>query len=259
MNTPNTPQLIATKDLPSHFLTNGISYASHAALDLNFGKGNDQYQLYTYPSPAPDETMGIFFEWHTEDFFAVNTGPHLGIGLWGPVKEDPHRGRGLAIGILASHMNNPDDPDHPIPLFEGCPGPPGGPSFFIEDFSGNDGIAPIRDWQLSKGQPLPSLRGSHIYRIDIHVSADNVWVGIWQVIEHQNTVGTSHRSYAFLAQGTCAEEAQTPGGAIRPCPHATPDRNRGNAFIGTAFADPETRSRVDNIYIANWKGSFPQS
>jgi len=254
-----TPQLVATGDLPSHFLSNGIRHTSHTPLNLNFGQGNDQYHLYSYPCPAPGETMGIFFEWHTEDFFAVETGPHLGVGLRGPVKEDPHRGRGLAIGILASHMNNPDDPEHPIPLFEGCPGPPGAPSFFIEDFSGNDGIAPIRDWQLSKGQPLPSLQGYHTYRIDIHVSADNVWVGIWQVTEHQNTGGTGHRSYVFLAQATCSKEASAAGGATSPCPQAILDRDRGNAFIGTAFADPETRSWVDNIFIANWRGSFPPS
>ena len=203
--------------------------------------------------------MGIFFEWHTEDFFAVDTGPHLAVGLRGPDKEDPHRGRGLAIGILASHRNNPDDPDHPTPLFEGCPGPPGGPSFFIEDFSGNDGIVPIRNWQLSPGQSLPSLQANHIYRIDIHVSSDSVWVGVWQVIERQTIGGTSHRSYSFLAQSTCSEEAPASGGATRPCPQTTLDRGRGNAFIGTAFADPETSSRVDNIYIANWKGSFPES
>ena len=29
------------------------------------------------------------------------------------------------------------------------------------------------------------------------------------------------------------------------------DRGQGNAFIGTGFSDPNTRSWIDNIYIAH--------
>ena len=116
----------------------------------------------------------------------VTIGPHVAIGLRGPLEEDPHRGRGLAIGILASQMNNPADPDHPIPLFKGCPDPPGGPSFFIEDFTLNDGIAPISEWQLSPGQGLSRLQGHGIYRIDIHVSWGQVWAGVWKVTEKRS-------------------------------------------------------------------------
>jgi len=258
MKTRAPPTLIPTEVLPAHFRSNGIAFVENEPLDLNFGHGNDQYRLYPYPGPADDETMGIFFEWHTGDFFNINTGPHLGVGLRGPIKNDPHRGRGLAIGILASHMYDPKNPAQPIPLFKGCPEPPGGPSFFIEDFSKNDGIAPIKDWQLSLGHELPLLQGNSIYRIDIHVSSDHVWAGIWQVLTKQTTEGTSKRSYAFLGQTNCSTDA--PGFSGKPsaaCPETELDRGRGNAFIGSAFADPQTLSRVDNIYIAHWKGSFP--
>lgn len=246
------PRLVHTHDLPSYFRSKGIAYTAAGPLKLGFGHGNDQYQLYTYPCPA-DETMGIFFELYTEDFFEVDSGPHVGIGLRGPVKEDPHRGRGLAIGILASHINNPEDPDRVMQLFKGCPGPPGGPSLFIEDFSKNDGIAPISEWQLSLGRALPELQGYGIYRIDIKVSRDHVWAGVWKVTKHRSVGGKAKQSYTFLGQVACSDAAPGYSGiAGSPCPENILDRGRGNAFIGSAFADPETKAWVDNIYIAHW-------
>ena len=104
--------------------------------------------------------MGMVCEWHTEDYFEVDSGPHIAIGMRGPVKHDPHRGRGLAIGILANRAVDPADPDNPVPLFRGCMDPPGGPSFFIEDFTVCDGMTPVREWQLSTGQDLPDLQGN---------------------------------------------------------------------------------------------------
>ena len=252
MRTP--PRLVATEDLASHFLSRGIAYAAIEPVQLGFGQDKDQYQFYSYPGPADDETMGIFCEWHTGDYFEVNSGPHVAIGMRGPVIEDPHRGRGLAIGILANKIINPKEPDKPTPLFVGCPDPPGGPSFFIEDFSMCDGKAPICDWQLSAGRVLPRLVGDSIYRIDIHVSRDNVWAAVWQVSIDQSSDGQLSRNYRFLDQvfspdpdpefssrliGMGCEEAQ--------------DRGQGNAFIGTGFSDPRTNSRIENIYIAHWK------
>ena len=254
MRTRKLPRLVRTEDLPSYFLSNGITYAAVGSLQLGFGKGNEQYQLYPYPGPADDETMAVFCEVHTENFFEVETGPHIGIGMRGPVKDDPHRGRGLAIGILASHMINPDDPENPVQLFKGCPAPPGGPSFFIEDFSKNDGIAPIADWQLSLGQLLPQLQANNIYRIDVHVSLGNVWAGVWEVIKRQSGDGVVERDYLFLGQVACSDEAPAySGNPGLPCPESAPDHGRGNVFIASAFADPETKSWVDNIYIAHWK------
>ena len=221
------------------------------SLGLGFGTGNDQYHLYHYPGPADDETMGLFCEWHTEDYFDVETGPHVAIGLRGPVDDDPHRGRGLAIGILANRMNNPDEPKNPIELFRGCPDPPGGPSFFIEDFTINEGTAPIKEWQFSPGQDLPRLRGNRIYRLDIHVSKDQVWVGIWEVIRSD---ASGADDYRFLGQATCTDEGPAYTGNPRsPCPEDPLDRGQGNVFIGTGFSDPETRSRISDIYIAHWK------
>jgi len=254
MKTRIPPRLVPTENLAAYFLTRGIAFTTVEPLELGFGHGNDQYQLYPYPGPADDETMGVFCEWHTEDYFEVNSGPHIAIGMRGPVKQDPHRGRGLAIGILANRMLNPDAPDHPIPLFRGCPDPPGGPSFFIEDFTLCDGKNPIRDWQLSYGQPLPELQGYRIYRIDIHVSRDSVWAGVWQVSISRSTDAEVYRAYTFLGETFCPDT--DPGFAEhqvgKGCEDAL-DRGQGNAFIGTGFSDPQTRSRVENIFIAHWK------
>jgi len=250
------PRLLPTEDLVAWFLSREIAFTALQPLNLGFGHGRDQYQLYAYPGPADDETMGVFCEWHTEDYFEVDSGPHIAIGMRGPVKQDPHRGRGLAIGILANRMIRPDDPDHPVPLFKGCPDPPGGPSFFIEDFTACDGKTPIHEWQLSAGQHLPDLRGHGIYRIDIHVSRDSVWAGVWQVTIGRSVAGETTRDYTFLGETSCPETtAGFAGNCIAMGCEDAADRGQGNAFIGTGFSDPQTRSRVENIYIAHWKNT----
>ena len=254
MKSLTPPLLVPTENLPSSLSSRAISFKSFEPLQLGFGRGKEQYQLYPYPGPADDETMAIFCEWHTSDYFDVDSGPHVAIGMRGPVKEDPHRGRGLAIGILANRMINPDDPDHPVPLFTGCPDPPGGPSFFIEDFTVCDGKTPICQWQLSAGQYLPQLQGHGIYRIDIHVSRDNVWAGVWEVVIGKSGDGDMNRAYTFLGQAICPDT--TPGfgeNIIGMGREDALDRGRGNAFIGTGFSDPQTLSRIENIYIAHWK------
>jgi hypothetical protein len=247
----NTPRLIATNELSAYFRSRGIDYRSCDPTGLGFGQGNPQYRLYDYPGPADDETMGLFCEWHTADFFDVDTGPHVAIGLRGPVADDPHRGRGLAIGILASRLRDPANPDVTAPLFRGCPDWPGGPSFFVEDFSLNDGAAPIDSWQLSPGRPLPDLLGNGTYRIDIHVSKDHVWAGVWKVTENKTAEGG--RDYAFLGQVACSDTRLGFDGS--PCPEQAADRGRGNAFIGAGFADPDNHSFVDNIYLAHWNAA----
>lgn len=248
------PRLVPTEELASYFSSSGIAYKAVEPLKLGFGEDRNQYRLYSYPGPADDETMAVFCEWHTEDYFEVDSGPHVAIGMRGPVEHDPHRGRGLAIGILANGTINPDNPDRPIPLFKGCPDPPGGPSLFIEDFTICDGNTPISEWQLSAGRHLPQLQGNGIYRIDIHVSRDSVWAGVWQVTINQSPDGEICRDYTFLEETYCPDTesgfAETIKG--KGCEGAL-DRGRGNAFIGTGFSDPHTRSRVENIYIAHWK------
>ncbi len=227
---------------------------SAGTLVLGFGQDNPQYHLFPYPAPADDETIGVFFDWHTADFFDVDTGPHVAVGLRGPVDEDPHRGRGLAIGILSNGTSHSEKPGEIVPLFPGCPDPPGGPSFFIEDFTVNDGTAPPSDWQLSLGQHLPLLQGEGLYRVDIHVSFGNVWVGVWKVTANRSAGGEIAREYRFLGQATCTDEAPGYRGTPDlPCPEDPGDRGKGNVFIGTGFASPETRSRIENIYIAHWK------
>jgi hypothetical protein len=254
MKNRTPPRLVPTEMLAAWFLSRGIAFSAAETLELGFGHGNDQYRFYPYPAPADDETMGVFCEWHTEDYFEVGSGPHIAIGMRGPVREDPHRGRGLAIGILANRVINPDDPDHPVPLFRGCPDPPGGPSFFIEDFTVCDGNTPICEWQLSAGRCLPALQGHGIYRIDVHVSRDSVWAAVWQVKINRSADQETNREYTFLGE-TFSPDA-TSGFAVNHIGRGredVQDRRRGNAFIGTGFSDPQTRSRVEDIYIAHWK------
>ena len=254
MKTRNSPELVSTRDLSSYFRSNGIAYSPEGRLDMGFGHGNDQYRLYSYRGPADDETMGLFCELHTEDYFEVDSSPHIAIGLRGPVREDPHRGRGLAIGILASQVINPEDPEHPVELFKGCPPAPGGPSFFIEDFTINEGTAPVSEWQLSPGQALPQLRGYSTYRIDIHVSKDQVWVAIWEVMKSHSGNGEAESCYTFLGRGSCTNDGPGySGNPCSPCPEDPMDRGQGNVFIGSGFSDPETKCWIDNIYIAHWK------
>lgn len=253
-NTRNPPQLVPTAGLPAFFISSGIIYQAVAPLSLAFGHGKQQYRLYSYPGPAEDETMAVFCEWHTRDFFAVDSDPHFAIGMRGPVADHPHRGRGLAIGILANQMHNPDDPDHPVQLFKGCPDPPGGPAFFLEDFSINDGSTAVEEWQLSLGKKLPQLRNNHIYRIDVHVSFNSAWVGIWEAKKTHSDRGLITADYTFLGQADWPDEGPGIGAHFKPAkPEDYQDRGQGNAFIGCGFADPETRSWVENIYLAHWK------
>jgi hypothetical protein len=248
------PQLVPTSDLPEYFKAHSIAYQCLGNLKLGFGQGQDQYRLFPYEGPADDETMGIFFEWHTEDYFDVDTSPHIAIGLRGPLVDDPHRGRGLAIGILAAYMDDPENSGQSIELFKGCPSPPGGPSFFIEDFSINEGTAPISEWQFSIGQDIPGLIGNRRYRIDVHVSKGQVWAGIWMVSKATTSSGQSQPEYRFLGQTCGSDDVPAFSGDLdAPCPEDVLDRGQGNAFIGSGFSDPDSRSWIENIYIAHWK------
>lgn len=254
MKTRLPPRLVPTEKLASYFTSRGIAHKALEPLKLGFGHGRDQYRFYDYPGPADNETMGVFCEWHTEDYFEVDSGPHVAIGMRGPVEADPHRGRGLAIGILANQVIIPDDPDNPVPLFKGCPDPPGGPSFFIEDFTICDGNTPICEWQLSEGQCLPELQGNRIYRIDIHVSRDNVWAGVWEVVINRSADVELSREYTFLGQTACPDtETGFAANTINMCGEDTLDRGQGNAFIGTGFSDSNTRSWIENIFISHWR------
>lgn len=254
MKNRTSPRLVPTENLATYFSSSGIAYTNVEPLELGFGHGNDQYRLYPYPAPSEDETMGVFCEWHTEDYFEVDSGPHIAIGMRGPVEDDAHRGRGLAIGILANRAINLEEKVHAVPLFVGCPDPPGGPSFFIEDFTVCDGIRPVCEWQLSVGRHLPGLGGHGIYRIDVHVSHDCVWAGVWKVDHNQSGDGSSVRAYKFLGETCCPDSRPgLPAHSAGMGSEDPQDRGVGNAFIGTGFSDPETKSRIENIFIAHWK------
>ena len=237
---------VSSADLDAHFRERGILFEQQPRIALGFGEGHPQYRFMEYALPGPGHVMGIFFEWHTEDFFSSPDGPHLAVGIRGPVEDDPHRGRGLAIGILASDAPDPADSEKRIRLFEGCPPAPGGPSYFIEDFSINEGTAPIPSWQMTDGKAMPELANGGVYRIDIHVSTGTTWAGIWQVME-------DGRAYRPLGQASCCEGGPaSQDGPPGPCPELPEDIGIGNAFIGTGFASPATKSFADNIYLAHW-------
>ena len=62
------------------------------------------------------------------------------------------------------------------------------------------------------------------------------------------------RNYRFLGETFCPDTATGFGRDFIDfgCEDAL-DRGKGNAFIGTVFSDPNTLSRVEDIYIAHWK------
>lgn len=240
-----TSSLIPTQDLPAYFRRCGVAFERREAIHLGFGEGKPQYRFMEYALPGPGYSMGIFFEWHTGDFFDASGGPHLAVGIRGPLEEDPHRGRGLAIGILAGDTPDPADPNNRLPLFEGCPPYPGGPSYFIEDFTINEGTTPIPTWQMSYGKDLPQLANLGIYRIDIIVSSRNTEARIWQVLKDGR--------FELIGQANCRDGGPASvAGSDAPCPELPEDRGVGNAFIGTGFASPITNSIADNIYLAHW-------
>jgi hypothetical protein len=239
---PREPRLVPSADLPAWFRARGISFLEAGRLALGFGADRPQYRLFDYPAPAPRETMGIFFEWHTKDFFSDPRGPHLAVGLRGPRPDDPHRGRGLALGVLAASATDSDG--NTRPLFAGCPEAPGGPALFLEEFTVNDGVRPVEEWQLSHCIPVPGLAGDGVYRVDLHVAQAEVWAAVWK---------REAGGYRFLAQACCAENPPRRAGHAAPSPREHPeDRGQGNAFIGNGFADPDNLSFVDHVVIAHW-------
>jgi hypothetical protein len=241
------PRLVASHDLAGHFRQHGMVFAQHPPLALGFGHGRDQYRLYEFGLPHEQGTMGIFFEWHTADFFAAPENAHLAIGLRGPLASDPHRGRGLAVGMFSGDTR--DAQGKRQPLFAGCAPAPGGPAMFIEEFTVNEGRQPIAAWQLSQAQALPQLRGDAVYRVDIHVSPGAVWAAIWQRHGSRDQPG-----YRFLAAtGTHLHPPAWSGGRLHPASGLhKEDRGVGNAFIGNGFARPDNRSTIEQLHIAYW-------
>lgn len=241
------PRLIPAADLAGYFRQQRIPFAEYPPLELGFGHGRDQYRLYDFKLPYEHVTMGLFFEWHTADFFDAPQNAHLAIGLRGPLAADPHRGRGLALGMLASETR--DAAGRTIPLFCGCAPPPGGPAMFIEEFTINDGRRPIPEWQLSHAQHLPALRGNAVFRVDIHASPTSVWAGIWE-----RTGNDDQHDYRFMATtGTHLHPPLTPGGHPHPASGVhEEDREVGNAFIGNGFARPDNCSIIKQLHIAYW-------
>ena len=236
-----------TAGLAQHFRRHGIAFRREPALQLGFGEGRPQYRLYDYPLPDRPCTMGMFFEWHTADFFDAPVNAHLAVGLRGPRADDPHRGRGLALGMLSASTR--DATGAVLPLFAGCAPPPGGPAMFIEEFTVNEGRAPIPDWQLSQARQLPGLGGSGVYRVDLHVSDTRVWAAIWQRLD-----GGEDSRYRFMAQtGTHLHPPLAGGGRPHPASALhSDDQGVGNGFIGCGFSRADNQSRIEQLHLAHW-------
>jgi hypothetical protein len=233
---------IPLEEMAGWFRRRSIPFLDAGALNLGFGEGQPQYRLYDYPGPQDEETMGMFLEWSTADYFDVPHGAHLALGMRGPVPEDPHRGRGLAIGMFSNRTTAPDGSD--VELFAGAPEPPGGPGMFLEEFTVNDGHRPIHEWQLSRCRDLPALVGHRTYRIDLFVSRNAVWTNVWEVL--------SDRSHRFLDHTNCGLHPPRDDRPAPSCAEDPGDRGVGNAFVGNGFAAPDNRSRIEALFIAHW-------
>ena len=84
----------------------------------------------------------------------------------------------------------------------------------------------------------------------MHVSREQVWAAVWMLSDNPDDPDGA----TFLAQTSgSAEMPASSGDPEAPCPELPDDRGVGNAFIGTGFSDPDTRSWIDHIYIAHWK------
>lgn len=237
------PALIETDRLVDYFTRRRIDFNHYPRLELGFGKGRAQYQLFEYVLPHDECTMAAYFEWHTADFFDGPVNSHLAVGLRGPLVDDPHRGRGLALGMLSSETRGRDG--QKIPLFSGCASPPGGPAMFIEEFTVNDGQREIPSWQLSEARILPALGPDSIYRVNLEVSKTAVHAAIWQ---------RDGRQYQFLGQtDTQCHPPSAYGGRKHPCSGMHPeDSGVGNAFIGNGFAREDNQSFIAGLVLAHW-------
>lgn len=214
----------------------GIASRRLPRLHLGFGVNRGQYRLERYPDPGERGVMAMVFEWHTEDFFRAPEAAHLAAGLCGPMPEDPHRGRGLALGMLCNRGSGPDG--SPAPLFRGCPDPPGGPAMFIEDFTINEGTRPAAEWQLSDCVHLPELAGERSYQVELQVSRSAVWAGVWL------RTGRGVDDFRWLGETGSRRLPREPGPRV-------------NAFIGQGFAREDNRSMIDHWTLAHWATQDP--
>ena len=239
----NPPTLVPGDALEAHFQQHALWHGPLDDIALGFGTGNPQYALIPCAAPGPTGVLGLFFEWHTRDFFQLAPGAHLAVGLDGPVEADPHRGRGLAIGHFAGTA--PGEGDGERRLFAGADPHPGGPAGFLEEFTVNEGTAPIHDWQLTPALPLPDLEDEAVVRVDIHVSARNTWAAAWR-IDRETPSLLGHWSGR---DGPAFADGRTP-----PTPARDPsDNGVGNVFIGSAFGSPKTASVVRRGWLACWR------
>jgi hypothetical protein len=230
------PDAVPAEHLTGWLRARGIACRGLPRLRVGFGTGRAQYRLERYPDPGPDGVLAMVFEWHTADFFCSPQAAHLAAGLCGPLPEDPHRGRGLALGMLCNRGPGPDGA--PTTLFRGCPDPPGGPAMFIEDFTINEGTRPAADWQLSDCVRLPELAGDGVYRVEIQVSVSAVWAGVWR------RAGAGNPDYRWLGETASRGLAAEPGA-------------RANAFIGQGFAREDNHSWIDHWTLAHWRTQEP--
>lgn len=230
------PAALPAEQLAGWLRARGIPCRRLPRLRLGFGAGRGQFCLAPYPDPGPDGVLAMTFEWHTADFFSGPQTAHLAAGLCGPRPEDPHRGRGLAIGTLCNRGSGADGA--PVELFRGCPDPPGGPAMFIEDFTRNEGTSPPADWQLSDCVRLPQLAGDGTYRVEIQVSVSAVWAGVWQ------RRGGGEPDYRWLGATGSTGLPMEPGA-------------RANAFIGQGFAREDNRAWIEHWTLAHWRTRAP--
>jgi len=261
------PLVIEIERLALFFLQNNIYYERFPS--HNSEQDGDIHYM-EYPDPADNETVGIFFEFHTGLTMQQNSGAHLGVLMRGTneitgtdneVEDALHRGRGIALGGLSRL---------------GCENSTG---LMIEDFSAPDGA------ELQHTVCLPtSMKDNTVYRIDIHASTSNVWAGIWEkkILPPIYADGDEYAilpdtgsmyEYVFFAEISCFNTPSVnvgPGtppnlSAESPLPcyemngtvgqftdgrDVVDDSPYGNATIVVAYANSDWR--ISNVFMATW-------
>ncbi len=246
------PVLKETEILASYLQTNGISYQYWSGFTRHTPGPNptendpNTYVFLSYPDPADDETMAIFFEFSLGSGLVQEPDMHLAVGLRGPepaqsglpLAETVTRGRGLAIGNLGSY--------HGGDCVNGSQG------FFIEHFTYQIFQDDHKWLTTCKKITMPK---NIKYRADVHVSKDHVMVAVWKKIYHYLFAPPDYQLLAYnecyMDFGPWREEWQ--------CPEYEDEEDLidfdhvfGNAFITVTGNTAERTWNLYNVFIAHW-------
>lgn len=242
MCSPAMAAPIPMQQLERYFQVNEIFYQKKIG-SYGLTKVVPDYFYYPWADVSDSKTVGAFFEIETRDALTPTT--HFAAGMRGPDlpvsgqhQVSDYGGRGVAFGYLSA--------------FSGCEAT----GVMVEDFSKaetrlfNQHI-PINDWRdmiaLTECEPgSVALKPYRTYRIDLHVSAKNVYVGVWE-----KPYPTLPNYHVLVAERSCRLHSG-PVRAAGDCPEASFDKQGGGFFLGAAFSADGRRYKVKNLYLARW-------